>query len=712
MNLDDIIVAKIPPALLERVVFDQGVLDEQQRAELFKASGLSAQEIARRVVEAYGAQAPRLAYGLYEQVGHNDYTAGILLLKHLPAPEKFAAHNLQASLVGRIPTLRLLELSEFLGAVKSQVCLIVSRNGRAPAVRGTGFLVGPNLVLTCRHVLKAFPDTCEDVRADGRRIELFFDFHEGDPVENVGPNLPRARKVGLAPKWRLGGCDSTEPDGVPDPLDAENEQRIKKALDFVLLQLDEPLGLQPVDRGGGRRRGWVDLPAEVTLTEDDWIIIPQHPEGFPQRIDLGRFKKRDQTETRIRYDTNTAKGTSGAPCFNHRFELVGLHNAYVGPPENPLFNQAISFDRIMARIGEQVNQSIINAEADPYVLHWSVARPNEEPRVILGRQKLLEWLRDSASPGILAERVYVAQAKKGGAGCSFSVDVLDAATRDGKAPRAVYGGKGQQLPATAEDFLISLLRELGIERNQWEADGNALPPRPEAPAASQPLLGPNSEIDKLERWLSEALPDWLGTVITRHSERLIDLREVAQEVVKSYQARGAKPPPEEVERAESPEPVYVRPQSAWDRAYVVIDNLRTGEYQGGAGQLDLKGEVYRLIAAVVKGKPEAVMDPGLKRLRWLFLGSLPDFIAANPGDGNGATTEVLDPDKVGVDEVIAVFDRISKSHLRTDPGYKAMMRSTAKLIVQLADKGGSSTWLARLQQATNRVTADILAEPG
>ncbi len=56
MTLAEIILTKIPPALLERVVFDQGVLDAQKRVALFKASGLSAQQIADRVVAEYGAK--------------------------------------------------------------------------------------------------------------------------------------------------------------------------------------------------------------------------------------------------------------------------------------------------------------------------------------------------------------------------------------------------------------------------------------------------------------------------------------------------------------------------------------------------------------------------------------------------------------------------------------------------------------------------------
>jgi hypothetical protein len=677
MTLDEIIYEKIPAATLERVVFDQGILDEPTRVGLFKASGLSARDVARKTVEAYGPQAHRLARGLYDQVVQGDWQAAKLLAEYIPG----LVSNHQASLVGRMPDLPMNRLNDFLDAARSQVCLIVARNGAGPAARGTGFLVAPDLVLTCQHVLKDFPKG-SDIRAADRRVELYFDFFEGDPVEDVNPVLPLARKAGLHAAWHVEGCNGTEPDGLLGELQAPIAERISRSLDFVLLRLEEKLGLQPIDRGGGRRRGWIPLPPDdvpANLFSKDWIIIPQHPNGSPQRIDFGRFWERDQTETRIRYSTNTAHGTSGAPCFtyvNQKFQLVGVHNAYVGPEANPLANQAIRLDRIMARIKGLVTQEIQAApEAGTHALRWSTARAAEKPRVILGRQKLLEWLRDSAgaAPRHLADRVYAAQAKRGGAGCTFSSEVLDAATRDGRSPRAVYGGRGQQLPATPEDFLISLLRELGIDRKPGDAAGIPMPPRPAAFAGASTLPPQNSEVDKLERWLSDALPNWLDRVIADHVEKEIDICEEVRRVVEGLRRIGDVPPRDLVETAESPQPV-LRRTNAWDCAYVVIDDLRSGEYSGGAGRNEFKGEVYSLIAALVKGKSEALMGRGLKRLRWMFLGYLPDFIAADGGDGNGATTEVLDPDAIKEEEVEAVLDRISKAYLLTGPGVEVFAR--------------------------------------
>jgi hypothetical protein len=710
MSLADIIYERIPPAMLERVVYDQGILDASIRSALFKASGLASREIVRQTVEAYGKRASQLAFGLYDQVYETDFETARQLFGHFQGAG-IDYYNHQASLVGRIPTLPMEELSDFLRTVKRQVCLIVSRKGKGGGiVRGTGFLIAPRLVLTCEHVLKDF--TPLDDFPDGSCIELYFDFYYGDPVENVGPSPPGARRVSLAKKWRVEHRRHILPDGLEGQLDPATATKIAASLDFVLLQLDQAVGLQTLSRGGGRRRGWIALPPDTFpqgLQHQDWIIIPQHPYGFPQRIDLGRFQEHDQTSTRIRYLTNTAKGTSGAPCFNHQFKLVGVHNAYVGPEAQPLANQAIRFDHV----AKFVRPHIHNQDTE-HTLRWSISHDSEDPRVVLGRKTLLDWLRESAkaNPTRLAERVYAAEAAVRAAGCSFSADVLHAEIRDSKTPRAVYGQRGQQLPTAPEDFLRSLLRELDINADSVEA----MPERPvrqTGAGAPPPIVG---EVDKLDYWLAEELPNWLGRVITQHLEQEIDIRVLAREVVESYRKRGLPPPPDEEAKAKAAGPILVRP-NAWDLAYVVIDDLRVSSYQGASERTELRGEVLKLVAALVKGKPEQAMDLGLRRLRWMFLGYLPDFMPPADPDGNGATLERLDPVAVGLEEVLDVFDRMSQTHLPmqdVQPNWSrtsaAFLVRTAGQLAQLLQAGPEATRLAVLQEQVNTFCKDLLKD--
>jgi hypothetical protein len=697
-TLDKIIADRIPAATLERVVFDQNFLDSSRRERLFKPCGLSALEVARGVVAEYGSNTSRLAFGLFEQVRATDWQTAELLYGHFESAGG-AYYNHQASLVCRLPDLPLDALNEFLTTVKSQVCLIVSRKGGNKLVRGTGFLVGPDLVLTCRHVLEHFPENA-DLSNGQDRIEIYFDFYQGEAVECLSPVLPAARKVGLAHAWTVEWDPVANPDGLAGDLSPQEKTRIASSLDFMLLRLDEKVGLQPVKRSGGRQRRWVDLSAATmpkAVHDEDWIIIPQHPKGKPQRIDLGRFRTTDPTETRLRYDTNTAPGSSGAPCFNHEFKLVGVHNATVGPPDNPISNQAIRASLIAARVEKHVSTAVpVGASG----VRWAIARPNEPARAILGRDHLLAWLQASAgtTPLTLANRVYVAHTDCAAAGCSFSLDVLLDQLEGTKVPRIVYGRRGQQLPATVEDFLLSLLHELGITLGSRET----IPRRPEPAGGS---LG--GEVDKPSRWLSQELPEWLGDIIERHVQSTADAVPEAKRAVLNLEMQGIEVPAKLRQTAESDKPVFVR-TAPWDYAYVVLDDLRTSAYSGQGFRTELTGDVRELIAALVRGKSESSMHSGLRRLRWMFLGYLPSFLAAAPGsEGDGPTVETLDPAAVGGKEVLAVFDRMSQTHIGMQPGAEVWAKVLAKAVVDLAAMDAGSPRMASLERETNKVAASL-----
>jgi hypothetical protein len=710
MKLNEIISEHIAPAVLEKVVYDQGFVSEAGRSAVFKASGLSREKIAEQIVAAYGDRTARLAHGLYQQISHTDWNTAGLLYEHFKTEAELLHDHHQASLIALNPTLPMEELSEFLKLVKRQVCLIVSRNGNGgTAQRGTGFLIGPDLVLTCRHVLKHFAPA-DNVRANGNRIEIYFDFFRGEPVSDVSPDLPGTRLVTLAEAWHVESRPGAVPDGLTGTLSPDDADRITQSLDFVLLRLDTRVGLQSLDAGGGRRRGWIQMPPDEVpqnLQRDDWIIIPQHPAGYSQRIDLGRFSELDQTTTRIRYRVNAARGSSGAPCFNQQFKLVGIHNAYVGPEDKPLANQAIRFDYIAAVLRHLISQT---ENVDPYTLRWSASRSDEPPRVILGREILLRWLSESATgnPRHLADRVYVAHASVPSAGRSFSIDLLHAEIRGTKTPRAVYGGTGQQLPATPEDFLLSLLRELGIEEKQLETEGK-MPARPNAESTTE-VVG---EIDKLERWLSDELPKWFGNILTKHVEKRVDIRDAARHALQYFEQKGEEPPADVKRNAEEKDPILVR-QNSWDFAYVVIDDLRSDDYLGTGARTELKGEVWSLIAALVKGKSEQTLHPGLRRLRWMFLGYLPDFIpAASQADKNGATVEMLDPATIGKEEVAAIVDRILQALLPKTEFPPQVARLHAGPIVRLVEGiAPVEKRLFALQQEANRFSLEVLAEVG
>jgi hypothetical protein len=130
--------------------------------------------------------------------------------------------------------------------------------------------------------------------------------------------------------------------------------------------------------------------------------------------------------------------------------------------------------------------------------------------------------------------------------------------------------------------------------------------------------------------------------------------------------------------------------------------LRTSEYQGSSARTELRGEVEKLIAALVKGKSEEALHPGLRRLRWMFLGYLPDFLAADPGDGTGAVLEHLEPDAIGVPEVLAVFTRLADAQLISEAWYSTKASGVAEgMVLAITFNTSPEPRLVRLQRTVS-----------
>jgi hypothetical protein len=234
--------------------------------------------------------------------------------------------------------------------VEGQVCRITLKS----SARGTGFLVGPDVVLTNYHVMEPVLKTpalatgiqCEfdyKITADGVHLQTPVELHPTD--------------------WRVDDSrySKAEADNLPDREPATEEE-----LDYALIRLAEPIGSKPratdFDVGNPPEpRGWIRIPDEAPVFADRMaLIIAQHPDGQPlklaldtQAIDKAAGLWLCPGGTRVRYATNTEGGSSGSPCFNFDWNLVALHH-YGDPSYNHAkYNQGIPIDRIRSRLQRQ-----------------------------------------------------------------------------------------------------------------------------------------------------------------------------------------------------------------------------------------------------------------------------------------------------------------------------------------------------------------------
>ena len=180
--------------------------------------------------------------------------------------------------------------------------------------RGTGLLVGADLVLTAAHVIDEShwpPDPQPQVVA-------VFDYSSmpGRSPAETGTRIPVAKFVtGSLPT-------SAEVGGKVIDWDAPSDR-----LDFALLKLTS--AVPPFrDAGGAWERGWYSLDSTTyEFTGNSIFLIFQHSLGeFQQFSFIANTPQRNQSGTRIRYKGNTLAGSSGSPVIDIRGRLVAVHH--------------------------------------------------------------------------------------------------------------------------------------------------------------------------------------------------------------------------------------------------------------------------------------------------------------------------------------------------------------------------------------------------
>jgi len=395
----------------------------------------------------------------------------------------------------------------------SQVCLLEVDQGES---MGSGFLVGPNAVLTSWHVIKRLLNDEDEPTADShKRIRICFDHitnaHKQENHSVIEGNW-------LVAHSKNHSTEDAQTDGVT--TDNFSDNALVGFLDFAIVALSSC---------PGNERSFANLASAVTPTPGSIGYVLQHPEAFEQRIAQGAFGgfRPGAGQQRLLYSINTLQGSSGGMVVDAEFNLVGLHQGSVPAlVDGEVMNTGIS------------GKAICESAGASYVPHASTVlqfRRHNNSGPIIGRELCQRWINDCRSGRSRITHVYVGKHNKG---ASFSCEIMRACLPE--VDNRITVVSAMELPVRADAAAAFLLTKMDIS-------GDVSLPGQENPQTTIPAwiksdLLPafrdqlNAASTDTLRWLvidnidSEPLPDtdvrWFLEALYKQIESMPNLRIV------------------------------------------------------------------------------------------------------------------------------------------------------------------------------------------
>jgi hypothetical protein len=252
------------------------------------------------------------------------------------------------------PFLDTTRLAVWLTRAERQVGLV-----RCGGSHGTGFLVGPDLVLTCHHVVARHLKGLVPLAG----VQVRFDYRRSP--DGATPSWD-AGWLALDPAWTIPNAPHSQADLTlsGDPAPGE--------LDFALLKLAQPVGYT-TPSGEDRPRGWIDLSTDPELpAKQSATLIVQHP-GIPNAHPPQRplqvafatpgYEGESANGTRLVYTPSTLGGSSGSPVFDGRLRVFGLHHNRgemgAGAVNVGKNNRGVPLGRIRGALTEEVRGRLV-----------------------------------------------------------------------------------------------------------------------------------------------------------------------------------------------------------------------------------------------------------------------------------------------------------------------------------------------------------------
>jgi hypothetical protein len=196
-------------------------------------------------------------------------------------------------------------LAKDLAFLQEQVCRV-----EAGMAMGTGFQVGPNAIMTAYHVVK---DVLE-AKVPAPEVVIRFGY-----LQNESGVLQEGRTYHLAAtNWLIDTSPYSQHDMGGVRVDSETIPEAAE-LNYALLRVEGLVEDEP---------GWIEIrDKDIEYRPGSSLYILQHLRGGPLQL---AFQPNsvigiNRNRTRLFHRTWTEPGSSGAPCFDHEWNLIGFH---------------------------------------------------------------------------------------------------------------------------------------------------------------------------------------------------------------------------------------------------------------------------------------------------------------------------------------------------------------------------------------------------
>jgi V8-like Glu-specific endopeptidase len=246
----------------------------------------------------------------------------------------------------QIPMLSVAKMHEHMAQIEGQMCIIERKVFEKGKALGSGFLIGPDTVLTNYHVVEKFLHGSQ-----AQNLSVRFD---------ATLNMMGLRELGDGVVFDVQEIVVWRPPGQGEVVGNYELPPAEDELDFAILRLFNDAGRSPIggdaEQKQNRERHWMQIPDPAPVFEaGDPLIIYQYPEGseLKMAIDTDAVIGEMWDGLRVRYRNNTKPGSSGSPVLNMQWQLVALHHAGEPKKEPVTYNQGIPIARIAKYVRDQ-----------------------------------------------------------------------------------------------------------------------------------------------------------------------------------------------------------------------------------------------------------------------------------------------------------------------------------------------------------------------